>query len=122
MKVKLDEIMPARLVALLEALCHEVDTVPAEKLTGKPDPDVWAAVRGAGRFFITQDLDFSDVRQFAPGSHPGILVVRLRAPGANALIERVTWAANEHPLDALAGCFAVLSDRKLRVKRPSPVG
>jgi len=118
MKVKLDENLPARLVELLEALGHEVDTVPSEKLTGKPDRDVWAAGRAAGRFFVTQDLDFSDIRQFAPGSHPGILVVRLRAPGANALIDRITSAAKEHPLDSLAGCFAVLSDRKLRVRRP----
>lgn len=118
MKVKLDENLPTRLVETLERLGHEVDTVPAEKLTGKPDRDVWAAVRAAGRFFITQGLDFSDVRQFAPGSHPGILVVRLREPGANALVDRVTSALKEHPLGSLAGCFAVLSDRKLRVRRP----
>jgi predicted nuclease of predicted toxin-antitoxin system len=118
MKVKLDENLPFRLVELLERLGHDVDTVPSEKLTGKLDQDVWAAVRVAGRLLVTQDLDFSDVRQFAPGSHPGILVVRLRAPGANALIERIVSAVTEHPLDSLAGCFAVLSDRKLRVRRP----
>jgi predicted nuclease of predicted toxin-antitoxin system len=118
MKVKLDENLPVRLVAILEELGHEVDTVPSEKLAGKPDQDVWTAVRTAGRFFITQDLDFSDIRQFAPGSHPGILVVRLREPGANALGDRIPAALREHPLDSLAGCFAVLSDRKLRVRRP----
>jgi predicted nuclease of predicted toxin-antitoxin system len=85
MKVKLDENLPARLVELLEALGHEVDTVPAEQLAGMPDLDVWAAARAAGRLFITQGLDFSDVRQFAPGSHPGILVVRLREPGRTPL-------------------------------------
>jgi predicted nuclease of predicted toxin-antitoxin system len=118
MKVKLDENLPVRLVAILAGLGYEVDTVPCEELSGKPDADVWAAVRTAGRFFITQDLDFSDVRQFAPGSHPGILIVRLREPGASALADRVTSALKEHPLDSLARCFAVLSDRKLRVRRP----
>ena len=118
MKVKLDENLPVRLVEILAGLGHEVDTVPAEALAGRTDRDVWAAVRAAGRFLITQDLDFSDVRQFAPGTHPGILVVRLRNPGANALVDRISSAVNEHPLDLLAGCFAVLSDRKLRIRRP----
>ena len=118
MKVKLDENLPVRLVAILGELGHEVDTVPSEKLAGKPDLDVWSAVRTARRFFITQDLDFSDIRQFAPGSHPGILVVRLRQPGANALSDRIPAALKEHPLDSLAGCFAVLSDRKLPIRRP----
>jgi hypothetical protein len=31
----------------------------------------------AGRFLVTQDLDFSDVRRFEPGSHHGLLLVRL---------------------------------------------
>jgi predicted nuclease of predicted toxin-antitoxin system len=118
MKVKLDENLPVRLVEILKRSGHEVDTVPSENLAGKPDSNVWAAARSAGRFFITQDLDFSDVRQFAPGSHPGILIVRLREPGANALIDRIASTLKEHPLESLAGCFAVLSDRKLRVRRP----
>jgi predicted nuclease of predicted toxin-antitoxin system len=118
MKVKLDENLPIRLVGLLARSGHEVDTVPIEKLAGEPDATVWSAVRAAGRFFITQDLDFSDVRQFAPGTHPGILIVRLREPGANALVERITSTLAEHSLESLAGCFAVLTDRKLRVRRP----
>jgi hypothetical protein len=32
------------------------------------------------RFLVTRDLDFSDVRTFAPGTHRGLLLVRLRKP------------------------------------------
>jgi hypothetical protein len=73
MKIKLDENLPTSLVADLTALGHDVDTAPTEGLAGHPDSDVWRAAQSAGRFLITQDLDFSDVRAFAPGTHHGIL-------------------------------------------------
>ena len=83
MKVKLDENIPVRLAGELTNLGHDVDTVASEGLKGRPDGDVWSASRREERFLISQDLDFSDVRQFKPGTHPGLLLVRLREPGAN---------------------------------------
>jgi hypothetical protein len=64
-----------------------------------------------GRFFITQDLDFSDVRQFQPGTHPGLLLVRLREPGANALLESIAAMIQVNPLESLSGCFVVTSQK-----------
>ena len=83
-----------------------------------PDSDVWDAARRNERCFVTQDLDFSDIRQFKPGTHAGILLVRLREPGANNLVTRITAVAQREGLDSFAGCFIVLSDRKLRIRRP----
>lgn len=118
MKIKLDENLPARLAPELASLGHDTDTVKLEGLTGRPDQRVWAAAQAAGRLLITQDLDFSDIRRFAPGTHPGLLLVRLHRPGANALLERVAWFARSQRLDDFAGCFIVLTDSKLRVRRP----
>ncbi len=56
----------ALLATVLTACGHDTDTVPEEDLAGKPDPDVWRETQQAGRFLITQDLDFSDIRQFRP--------------------------------------------------------
>ncbi|MFM7272346.1 MAG: hypothetical protein ACKO4A_00640, partial [Gammaproteobacteria bacterium] len=63
-----------------------------------------------------QDLDFSDRRLFIPGSHPGLLLIRLRYPGLSALMSRI--GAIENMLNGLSGCFAVLTESKLRVRRP----
>jgi predicted nuclease of predicted toxin-antitoxin system len=118
MRIKLDENLPIRLAQALAELGHDVDTVPAEGLAGRNDPEVWAATQEADRFFITQDLDFSDARAFAPGSHHGLLLVRLREPGRTALAKRVLAIfAREGGAD-LVGCFVVASDRKTRVLRP----
>jgi predicted nuclease of predicted toxin-antitoxin system len=118
MKIKLDENIPVRLTGELSPLGHDVDTVASEGLKGRPDGDVWSAAQHEQRFLITQDLDFSDVRQFKPGTHAGLLLVRLREPGANALLSRIQAVVQEEGLDSFARCFVVLTDRKLRIRRP----
>jgi predicted nuclease of predicted toxin-antitoxin system len=118
MKVKLDEHIPVRLAGELANLGHDVDTVASEGLRGRPDTDVWSAAKREERFLITQDLDFSDVRQFKPGTHSGLLLVRMREPGANALLSRIRVVVQQEGLESFARCFVVLSDRKLRIRRP----
>jgi predicted nuclease of predicted toxin-antitoxin system len=86
MKIKLDENLPDVLAELLETLGHEVHTVHNEGLSGRNDPVIWDAAQAESRFLITQDLDFSNIHQFAPGTHAGILLVRLLAPSRQNLI------------------------------------
>jgi predicted nuclease of predicted toxin-antitoxin system len=117
MKIKLDENLPVRLVDVLVRHGHETDTVIDENLAGHPDDAVWQASVAEQRFLITQDLDFSDTRKFTPGAHPGILLVRLREPGGQHLLKAVSAIAGE--IDGWAGCFVVLTDHKIRVKRPA---
>ena len=57
MRIKVDENLPDRLIAVLAGLGHDVDSVRTEQFTGRADPDVWGAAQAAQRFLITQDLD-----------------------------------------------------------------
>jgi len=52
-------------------VAHDADTVFGEAFAGSTDFEVWRAAQATGRFFITQDLDFSDVRTYQPGTHQG---------------------------------------------------
>lgn len=119
MKIKLDENLPQRLASALIAAGHDVDTVRQEGLQGKKDPVVWKATQEAARFFITQDLDFADERNFMPGTHHGILVLRLRDPGRNALLQRVASLCECENIGQWGGCFVIATDRKIRVHRAS---
>jgi predicted nuclease of predicted toxin-antitoxin system len=119
MKIKLDENLPHRLVGLLTDLGHDVDTVVAEQLTGHTDQAVWKAAQDELRFLITQDLDFSDQRKFAPGTHHGILVVRLRAANRRNLLNRINELFRTEKVEGWAGCFVIATDRKIRVVRSS---
>ncbi len=116
MKIKLDENLPEALVPILAAYGHDTDTVPQESLTGQPDETVWEAAQQAGRFLITQDLDFSDSQKFVPGTHQGIL--RLRDPGRMALLQIVQMLFKTEPVETWHGCLVVATERKLRVLRP----
>ena len=119
MNIKLDENLPERLVSELEALGHDVDTVRSEHLAGRSDDEVWQAAQAGNRFLITQDLDFSDVRRFTPGTHAGLLVVRLAQPGRNALVARVAMLFATEQVDQWPGCLVVATEHKVRVKRPA---
>jgi predicted nuclease of predicted toxin-antitoxin system len=99
MKLKLDENLPEALLDELSKLGHDVDNVRAESLTGRSDLEVWHAAQSDGRVLITQDLDFSDIRQFAPGTHHGLILVRLRVPGRLRLTRRIREAFASEPVE-----------------------
>ncbi|MGA8145889.1 MAG: DUF5615 family PIN-like protein, partial [Candidatus Acidiferrales bacterium] len=107
MKIKLDENLPLRLAGLLNDLGHDVHTLRDERLTGRADREIWNAAQKEARFLITQDLDFSDVRKFAPGSHYGILLVRLHSPNRKSLIERIQELFTNENVAEWTGCFVV---------------
>jgi len=118
MKIKPDENLPHRLATLLKKFGHDVHTLHEEGLTGHADAEVWEAAQKESRFLITQDLDFSDSRKFAPGSHHGILLIRLRSPNRRALIERIEEVFQKEDVGEWVGCFVVATERKIRVLRP----
>jgi hypothetical protein len=70
-----------------------------------------------GRFLITQDLDFSDLRRFAPGAHHGILLVRLHSPDWRQLSARVAAIFGAEDVERWAGCFVVATEHKIRIVR-----
>jgi predicted nuclease of predicted toxin-antitoxin system len=118
-KIKLDENLPYRLVGALTDLGHDTDTVFLEQLTGRDDGAVWKAAQSGGRFLITQDLDFSDIRIYAPGTHHGVLLLRLVQPGREALFERVSTLFRTEDVESWNGCVVTASERKVRVRRPA---
>ena len=91
-----------------------MDTVVAEGLTGAADPHVVSAAAAEGRVLITLDRGLGGIRAYPPGSHAGIVVLRLTDQSALAVSEMVTELANWADLDALFGAVAVLQQGVLR--------
>ena len=118
MKIKLDENLPASLAETLRQAGHDTDTVPGEGLTGQPDPVVWQAAQKSGRLLITQDLDFSDIHQYRPGTHHGILLIRLAEPSCSQLLMCISRLIQTEDLESWSGCFVVATERKVRIRHP----
>ena len=87
MLVKLDENLGPSHVALLLEAGHQADRVHDQGLSGEADSVIWERVFGEGRFFITMDLGFADVSRYRPGSHPGILLLRVRKRSRSAVLQ-----------------------------------
>jgi predicted nuclease of predicted toxin-antitoxin system len=118
MKVKLDENISVLVAVPLRALGHDVDSVIDEHLAGAVDDVVWTAAQREGRLLVTLDLDFSDIRKFTPGTHHGLVLLRLRDPSRRAVEERVLALFRGGDPNSWSGCFVVITDHRVRVVRP----
>jgi predicted nuclease of predicted toxin-antitoxin system len=118
-RLKLDENLPATLGPALRILGFDADTVLDESLGGEPDAMVWAAAQAEHRFFVTQDLDFSDLRTFRPGTHAGILLIRLPENEHATLFDFVLACFGRADVRTWGGCFAAATPSKVRITRPA---
>lgn len=118
MKIKIDENLPSRLASHLKDLGHETDTVPDEGLTGSHDEVLWREVQAAERFFITQDLRFSDARRYPAGSHFGVLVLRFGDLKMAEIVRRVKEIFQIESVEQWARCCVIATEWKVRVSKP----
>ena len=116
--LKLDENLGHTHIRLLRSSGYSADRVYDEGLSGENDDIVWQRTCDEGRFFITLDLDFSDIRRFPPGTHPGILLLRPRSRGRQAVLTVLSRVVREYPLDTLKGCLVVADETRTRIRRP----
>jgi predicted nuclease of predicted toxin-antitoxin system len=115
--VKLDEDLADRLAEVLRKHNYSVATVRGQSWNGMKDPTLWPKVLAEGRFFITADKGFGDLRLFPPGMHTGILVLRPDKESVldfQALLETVL---RDRRLESLAGFVTVATSRGVRIRR-----
>ncbi len=117
MKIKTDEDLPWAAAQLLRQSGYECDSVLEEGLGGTKDPELWPQVQAAGRFLITADKGFANVRSFPPGTHCGVLLLRPDEDGIRPILELLEDVLNRTRLEALAGAIAVATPKGLRVRR-----
>jgi predicted nuclease of predicted toxin-antitoxin system len=116
--VKLGENLSQTHVEFLQQAGYNAERVTDEGLSGADDNIVWQQVCAEGRFFITLDLDFSDVRRFTPGTYPGILLLRSRNRSRQAVLDVLSRVIDEQPLENFRGCLAVADETLTRIRRP----
>jgi len=115
--IKLDEDLSPAIAAPLLAAGHDVATIVGQGWGGMTDPDLWPLVKAEGRFFITADKGFGDIRAYPPGSHPGILVLRPERESIAAFRGLVDEVLQRHNLVSLKGMVTIASPGAIRIRR-----
>jgi predicted nuclease of predicted toxin-antitoxin system len=115
-KLKIDENLSRAHRRILEAAGHDVADVHDEQLAGASDDVLWSHVCEEGRFLVTLDTDFSDVRRFLPGTHPGILLMRTTHPSIFAVSTILRRVLEERDLTSVAGCLVVADEVRTRIR------
>jgi predicted nuclease of predicted toxin-antitoxin system len=118
MKLKLDENLSRHLKPGLMALQHDVMTAADEDLLSRPDTDIARAALREGRMLLTLDVEFADLRKYAPGSHPGIILFRPASLGPISVNKFVVNFIRSTDLQRLVGCVAVVDPVHVRVRSP----
>jgi predicted nuclease of predicted toxin-antitoxin system len=117
MHFKIDENLPLEVSEQLRGAGHQASTTKDEGLDGGPDRSLADVVRREGKCLVTLDLDFADIRTYAPKDFHGIVVLRpaLRAkPQVLRLIESVIeLLKSELP----SGSLWIVEDGRIRIRR-----
>jgi len=99
------------LVSCLPSIDHETCDEPVAL------PTRWWS-GGSDRFLITQELDFSDRRRFAAGTHAGALLVRLPDAEQWRIADYLVAWFSTPDANTWDRCFVVATPNKVRVLRP----
>lgn len=116
MKLKLDENLNERGIALLAAEGHDVSTVVLQKMQAAVDRVVIEACRKEGRALVTLDLDFANPLNFRPSQYPGIAVLRLpKKASAADLLSVIHTLCDGLKHNSLAGKLWIVEKGRIRV-------
>lgn len=85
LRLKLDENMLQRVQSMLRDLGIDVEAARSERLVGAADPILLTACIAEDQVLVTLDLDFADMRDYPPGIHHGIWVLRPRQQTFNTI-------------------------------------
>ena len=117
MRVKLDEDLSSSVRDYVARLGYNTATVVSQGWTGTKDPDLWPRLVAEKIYWITADKGFGDVREYRPGTHSGILLLRPGKESVGAFIQLISSVIKKHPLESLVGTLTVASPRSIRIRR-----
>lgn len=117
-RLKIDEDLPRQMRNLIAERGYEAATVTEQGWQGASDEVLWSRVQAEGRWLITGDRGFADLRQYPPGSHAGVILLRAQEESRRAYLELAAVALDRLRLEEIAGSIVVVTRRGVRVRRP----
>lgn len=117
MQIKVDEDLPTKVTHILQTKGYDAVSVLDQGMGGWKDPDLWQAVQSETRFLVTADKGFGNIREYAPGTHHGVLLLRPDQDGIRPIIELLERVLAAYDLVNLSGMVTVATPRSIRIRR-----
>jgi predicted nuclease of predicted toxin-antitoxin system len=115
--VKVDEDLPGQIADLLAARGHDTATVAEQGWQGTPDNILWSSIQNERRWLITADKGFADLRRYPPGSHCGVILLRIPEESRRSYMKLAALTLDRVDLDSLGGAVVVATGRGVRIRR-----
>jgi predicted nuclease of predicted toxin-antitoxin system len=117
MHIKVDEDIPPIAAQWLQDRDFAASTVVEQGMGGWKDAELWKIVHADEQFLLTADKGFGDIRNYPPGTHAGILLLRPDDDGIRPILDLLHMIVTQIDLAQLKGTVSVATPRGLRIRR-----
>ena len=116
MRFKIDENLPIDVADLLLSAGHDALTVFDQRLIGTDDNRILGICHQEERALITLDLDFSDVRSYAPKEYFGLVVLRLQRQDKPYVLETIRRIIPLLEQEQIERRMWIIEENRIRVR------
>jgi len=116
-KIKIDEDLPNKAKEALIERGYPAEGVSEQGMSGWKDHQLWQAIQDEGRYLITADKGFTDIRHYPPGLHGGVMLLRPDQDGIRPVLQLLDAVLAQYDLNVLVGTITVVTPRGVRVRR-----
>jgi predicted nuclease of predicted toxin-antitoxin system len=118
MRFLVDANMPRSTLALLASLGHHGDHARDIGLGHAPDAEIAAHARRLNAVIVTRDVDFADIRNYAPHEFNGIIVLRMPDDAVAGTIVRLLerFLKQTELVDRVPGHLVILEADRVRFR------
>lgn len=117
MKFLLDENISPKTADFLKDLGHDVVHIRDVNLKGSTDDDIIEYAKKHGLVLITIDRDFGNIIDYRPGTHCGIIRLKLRyMPSKIVNLVLKTFLKELNPED-IYGNLAIVEENRYRLRK-----
>jgi len=119
MKFLADENVSPKSVSFLQNLGFDAVHVREVGLMGKSDEEVMEYALKERRILLTMDKDFADIRNYPPGTHNGIIRMRLGFASPQAVNTCLELLLKQLSSEDIEGNLVITDGLKYRIKKIS---
>lgn len=118
MAYKVDEDLPREVADTFAEYGYDATTALRQGWQGMRDNDLWIRVQQDKRWLIIADKGFADLRFYPPGTHAGVVLLRLEEESRRGYTELTRRLLQQLDFETVRGAIVVASHRGIRIRKP----